>query len=583
MPKKNSRSTKKTKGTRMETRFSYKNRKTIGKTRREKNEPLTLRIEEDVFDDPSINLKHTCCRILEQILFPNRHSIKGIDVIRNYLIKVGDSNKYLSGKNIVPSLLEIKQDLNKAFTQLKIPHGRLIGTPALSKEELKYLYLTPEAAKFEQIKKDDWLNRLVENTLSETDPAEQKIEMNKNIFKWLTEIETDDKDPPLTPIPSELDLKPEDKWMDLSQIYSDAYDSLKSKEKVGGVTELTKTLPSSIPTTYIQINVGKVETFKSQLNEVLKGPIKDAQEFAKKLSEFLLSFIKIGIIFFGTFIKISAIFVANLITNLIKEKTNNRFRELFLKVINGVIGVPFVISDDNSDIQSEITNKYKLFLIAIVMKTLFMLGTIDKARDFDPTPTNIREILNTGLKRLHLYNIGKLMPAMGEHRAYADKIMSYMNKYTEWYLERKTTIFLNIKSLDTENPRVLLLEDRPEPRLMDVSQIASAEGFGPFGSQPLVPGHDLDDDENVQPPKRRRVSPTATKLGSEGDEADEGQEEEWRQRHAQLDASQNKSKKRRKNKSNTKKRKRKSSKGKHKRKSKIKKRKKIKKKTKQKK
>ena len=529
-------------------------------TRNVRMKPLTLKIEPTVFDDPSINLKGICCRIIDQTLFPSRHFGGRLEVIHNYLDKVQKKN-HLIGENMIPSQEEIHQDLNKAFNELKKSRGRLVGTPALSDEELTTLYLTPQQAKLDQIKKDDWLNRLVENS-----EVKSSAEKNKNMEEWLTEMDMDDNQPPITPIPRDVQ-RLGDEWKDLSNIYADCIYRLKAAEVKGGVTELTKNFPDNIPKTYICINVGKLTDYHSKLEELENATLERVEDIIEKLFKFTIQFVRIGIKFFGFFIYISAEFLANLFINIIKDKTNNKFRELFFKVIDGTIGAPFVITCNGSDIQKEIFHKYRLFLTAIVMKTLFMLGNIGYDWSLPSLPANIREIFNIGIDRLNLYNQDKLTKMPGgdmetgegdyrlhnrEDRERADRIMNYMNKYTEWYLKRKTTIFLNTDSKglvgDPTRPRVLLLEDRKPVRQMTLDQITSAEGFGPFGSQPLVPsrGNELDPDGNVQ----MDVDPTG----------------------------QSKKKKK-----NTKKRKRKSNTKKRKRKLNTKKHKKIKKKTKRKK
>ena len=510
-------------------------------------EPLTMKIEEldhsRIKINSRINLKNIICKQVDQILSPAEKHRERLEIIHNYLETVKRSNEHLQNNNILPSIEEILNDLTMGLKSLLNFNGRLVGTPSLSKKELTYLYLTPEKAKFNQIKKDDWLNRLVENTPANTP------EQNKNILEWLSEMKIDDEEPPLTPIPYEA-REHGNEWRDLSLIYSDAIDVLRSKENEHGVTELMKALPQSIPTTYIQINVGKLSDHINNLRKTLTGIEYKLNKFMKILKKFILGSIRIGILIFGTFIKISAVFIANLLISFIKKKTNNRFRDLFSRVVEGIIDAPFVISDDNIELQREIDDKYKLFLTGIVIKTLFMLGIIDEPQDLELTPENIEVILTKGLKRLSLYNNGKLAEGMGEYKVSADQIMRYMNEYTEWYLLRKTTIFLNTNNgaVDNpENPKLLLLEDRIEPRLMDLNQIASAQGFGPFAPQPLVPDHDNElDDRNVP----MDVDPTG------------------------------RSKKKKKN---TKKRKRKSNTKNRKRKSNTNKRKKIKKKTKQKK
>ena len=539
-------------------RSRSRSREEEGVGKKVRMEPLTLKIEE--FDDPSINLKDICCRIIEQTLFPNTQFGGRLDVIHNYLDKVRKKN-HLIGENMIPSQTEIKQDLIKAFNELKKSRGRLVGTPALSDEELTTLYLTPQQAKLDQIKKDDWLNRLVENSA-----VKSVTEKNRKMEEWLTEMEMGDKPPPITPIPRNAE-RLGDEWKDLSNIYADCIYRLKGAEEKGGVTELTKNFPDNIPKTYICINVGKLTDYNSKLEELGNAALERVEDIIEILFKFTIQFVRIGIKFFGTFIYISAEFVANLFINIIKDKTNNKFRELFFKVIEGTIGAPFVITCNRGDIQKEIFHKYRLFLTGIVMKTLFMLGNIGYGWSLPSLQANIREIFNIGIERLNLYNRGELtkMPrrdaATGEpdfrlhkrdDRERANRIMEYMNKYTEWYLKRKTTIFLNADSKglvgDPARPRVLLLEDRKPVRQMTMDQIASAQGFGPFGPQSLVPGpgNELDSDGDVQM-----------------DTDTSGQSK--------------------KNKKNTKKRKRKSYTKKRKRKSNTKKRKKIKKQSKKKK
>lgn len=536
-------------------RSRSKSREETG-TRNVRMKPLTLKIEEAGFDDPSINLKDICCRIIEQTLFPNIQFGGRLDVIHNYLDKVRKKN-HLIGENMVPSQTEIKQDLIKAFNELKKSRGRLVGTPALSDEELTTLYLTPQQAKLDQIKKDDWLNRLVENSA-----VKSVTEKNRKLEEWLTEMEMDDKPPPITPIPRDVQ-RLGDEWKDLSNIYADCIYRLKGAEEKGGVTELTKNFPDNIPKTYICINVGKLTDYHSKLEELGNATLEKVEDIIEILFKFTIQFVRIGIKFFGTFIYISAEFVANLFINIIKDKTNNKFRELFFKVIEGTIGAPFVITCNRGDIQKEIFHKYRLFLTGIVMKTLFMLGNIGYGWSLPSLQANIREIFNIGIERLNLYNRGELTKVprgaldagvsdlrlhKRNDRERANRIMDYMNKYTEWYLKRKTTIFLNTDSKglvgDPARPRVLLLEDRKPVRQMTMDQIASAQGFGPFGAQSSVPGpgNDLDSDRNVQ---------MAVDEGSRGEK-----------------------------KKNTKKRKRKSYTKKRKRKSNTKKHKKIKKKTK---
>lgn len=232
-----------------------------------KNKPLTLRLVNPHFDHSRINLKEILYNLVDQTLFPTKNFGGRLEIIYKYLEKVKESNEHLRGNDVVPSEEEIKNDLTKGLQSLLDFDGRLVGTPSLNKEELTYLFLTPAEAKSKQIKKDDWLDRLFKNTPAVT--AKEKSKMNENILKWLSEMKIDDEDLPLTPIPRKAGHV--DGWLDLSIIYANAIEVLKTKEREGGVTELMKALPPNIPTTYIQINVGKLEELKENLRKALEG------------------------------------------------------------------------------------------------------------------------------------------------------------------------------------------------------------------------------------------------------------------------------------------------------------------------
>ena len=451
-----------------------------------------------------------------------------LNIIHSYLEKVQGMNDKIP-ENRVPGVQEIKQDLVVGLNKLSSFNGDdLVSTPALSDVELKTLYLTPPKAKLDQIKKDDWLAGFADSD-------------NKKILTWLTETISEDKSPPETPHISVVsEGGDEDAWKDLSIIYSDAIDSMKEAEKKSGVTELTKNLPNNIPITGISINVGKVETYKKWFSKFI-GSLEDlAKGTVTTLFNLITTSSIIALKVSGTFVKISSEFVATLLINIIKDKTNVKFRKLVENIISGVMGAPFIISDNHKEIRKKIIHKYKLFLTCIVIKIIFMLGTIDYVVDDEQNLFgNIRSILNTGIERLNLYNRGLINKSLPNIKIKVKEIMDTMNKYTEWYLLRKTATMIIADTQSLKSDTVIIIDDKKPLSQMTVEDIAKEQGFGPFGSEQSVPGND---------PMDMDTDPSASKK-----------------------------------KKNTKKRKRKSNTKKRKRKSNTKKRKKIKKKTKQKK
>ena len=459
------------------------------------------RVLKGLLDDQRLDegdLKKVVCKVLLQIL-------KGggrLNIIQDYLNTVKNANDHLSGLDLVPSEEEIKQGLVIVLSKLSRSIDSLVNTPYLSDKELESLYLTPEEAKAEQITKNDWLTRFANN---------------EEILKWLTETISEDEDIPETPYKSPTTLRGEDRWEDLSIIYANTMSSLKSKEKESGVTELMKSFPDNIPVTNISINVGKIEDMDKWTKEFI-GSLKDlARGTVKTIINFIMGSSLVALKVSGTFIKITSEFIANLIINLIKSKTNAKLLSLMEIITRSTIGkAPFIICDDYRGIKEKIIHKYELFLTCIVIKISFMLGTID----YVPIRggnifSNMRAILNKGIERLNLYNQGELTKEPSEDipvghgegpylsnledRDLADQYMRYMNKYTEWYLLRKTSPMVVATTESLKSDKVLYIGDRPSPSEMTVEQIARYYSDGDSAS-PM----EMDVDPTGQSKKKKK-------------------------------------------------------------------------------
>lgn len=387
-----------------------------------------------------------------------------INIILDYLVKVQEDMN--ANGDIIPSIGELKGDLMRGFRELNKFKGELIGTPSLNQEEEKKIYLTSEEAKKIQLKKDDWLKRFTDSD-------------NKNIIEWLKDdsvnkmFELSD-DVPVTP--RILTEEMGDQWEDISVIYNNTIDYLRSKEKEAGVTELLIKMPSNLPLTHISINRGKIRDYELFIKEIGDTLLNRSVDLAKNIVTIFtrlgLTTLKIG----GYTMAIATKFISDLFVNILRNKIHSGLWSMIEQGVGYFIDAPFIITDNKIEIQGKINYKYRLFLCLIIIKTIFMLGNlIFKAKkDTVDTPHKLRELLTNGIKLLNSYNtvdknyysLEFVSEEYRDIREHIDYIMIDMNKLTEWYLMRKTIVFDMNKSEEK-----LLILDKKEFRNMNASEI----------------------------------------------------------------------------------------------------------------
>ena len=455
------------------------------------------------------NLKKSVCTKSSKVI----GGAGRINIIFNYLKKVREMSDLEENK--IPSFEELKGDLISGFRDLATFNGNLIGTPILNQEEKNSIYLTSEQAKKVQIAKDEWLRRFIDSNGDE-------------LMSWLTDdtiqrmFELPD-DTPTTPHPINKE-EHGDRWEDISIIYNNTIDYLKNKEKETGVSELLSKMPADLPLTHISINVGKLVDYEAFIIEMGETLLNSASNLAINLTSIFtkagLGTLKVG----GYTIAIATKFISDLFVNILQNNINSRLWGMIIQGAGFFSDAPFIISDDSENIRSNINHKYKLFLCLIVIKTVFMLGSLISGKHVSSN-MELTGIIKNGIELLDTYNTeGKdyislpfVSEGMTHIREDVEYIMVNMDRLTEWYLMRKTIVF------DMKSKKLLSLEDKKEYRNMTQKEI--------------------DDMLSSEPePGPRVYNQDEWKAVSMG----------WRS------AQKNKSKKRRKHKSNTKKRKRKS-------------------------
>jgi hypothetical protein len=401
-------------------------------------------------------LKYSVCTITSKIIGSGGR----IDIIFNYLKKVQEMSEMEGDK--IPRVEELKSDLISGFKILATSKGNLIGTPILNQGEKNSIYLTSEQAKKVQIQKDEWLRRFIDSN-------------EAGLMSWLT----DDTVQRMFELPDETPITPHprnkeehgDRWVDISIIYNNTIGYLKNKEEKEGVTELLSKMPENLPLTHISINVGKIADYQEFIKEMGETLLKDASNLAINLTSI---FTKLGLITLkvgGYTIAITTKFIIDLFLNILQNKINSRLWRIIAQGVGFFSESPFIISDDSGDIQSNINHKYKLFLCLIIIKTIFMLGSLI-VKDVDSN-MKITQIIKSGIELLDTYNtedknydsLPFVSEDMSQVREDVEDIMISMNKLTEWYLMRKTIVF------DMNSNELLLLEDRKEYRNMTREEI----------------------------------------------------------------------------------------------------------------
>lgn len=403
------------------------------------------------------NLKNSVCTRSSKIIGSGGR----INIIFNYLNKVQEMSEM--GENKIPSVEELESDLISGFKILATFKGDLIGTPMLNQEEKNSIYLTSEQAKKVQIQKDEWLMRFIDSN-------------GADLMSWLVDdtvqrmFELPDDTPTTPPIRNKEEYG--DRWEDISIIYDNTIGYLKNKEKQKGVSELLSKMPENLPLTYISINVGKIADYQEFIKEMGETLLKGASNLAINLTSIFTKFglgtLKVG----GYTIAIATKFISDLFLNILQNNINSRLWGIITKGVGFFSEAPFIISDDIGDIQSNINHKYKLFLCLIIIKTIFMLGSLIFGKDMSSN-MKLTQIINSGIELLDTYNTEDKdydsLPFVSEDMSHiredVEDIMISMNKLTEWYLMRKTIVF------DIKSKELLLLEDKKEYRNMTKEEI----------------------------------------------------------------------------------------------------------------
>ena len=407
-------------------------------TRMETNSPLNANI-------PDLK-RHICNKSSSLIMGGGR-----VNIILDYLIKVQKNSGDKMNKDKIPSIDELKGDLIKGFKILTTFSGDLIGTPSLNQSEQNSIYLTSEEAKKIQLKKDDWLQRFTDSD-------------NKNIMEWLTDDSVNEMFELSDDIPETPRIITEEKgdqWEDISVIYNNMIDYLRSREADAGVTELLSKMPSNLPLTHISINVGKISDYQSFIIEMGETLLKRSSNLAQNLATILgklgLVTLKIG----GYTMALTTKFISDLFVNIFRNNINTGLWNIIKQVVGGTFNTPFVISDNKIEIQGKINHKYRIFLCLIIIKIIFMLGNLIFKTEVIDSALKLRQLMNFGIELLNSYITDKnynSLPFVSDKfpdiRIKIDKIMKGIDKLTEWYLMRKTIVF-DLPSFVRNNQRLI--------------------------------------------------------------------------------------------------------------------------------
>lgn len=378
------------------------------------------------------DLKKRINEILIEMILKDENIIR---LLYGWLSHIHGKYDTTRGKPLI-SLEQLKNELIQGFMFLNSDLEDVKASPPPTDSELEGLDVTAEVAKYQQLKKDKWMNDYINGDIKEWLINDEIIEILQGSRVAI----------PPTPIIDYSDEREEyeDLWVDIGTLYNETM----GNEGLGDIG--------------IQINVGKLRGKKEEILEIFRllktktmGNISKAFNLLIKIGLFIP--IKVS----GHVIKISTEIVFNTILGIIKSKPS---LSLMLDVLHSLFGPAFTISDDPQSVIEALDTKYKVLLALTFQKTLFSLSEI-----LSPAKINDKNIstkINQGLTVLDNYVTGDLSDYDGNHKLKITNIMFSLDKLIEWYLMRRTTVIYNSSSKD-----ILLLENKKELREMSAAEI----------------------------------------------------------------------------------------------------------------
>ena len=374
------------------------------------------------------DLKRRINEILIEMILKDENIIR---LLYGWLSHIRGKYDTTRGKPMI-SLEQLKNELIQGFMFLNSDLEDVKASPPASDSELKALDVTAETAKYQQLKKDKWMNDYI----------------NGDIKEWLIndeiiEILQGSSDTPRIDYSDERE-EYEDLWVDIGTLYNETM----GNEGLGDIG--------------IQINVGKLRNGREDILEIFRLLRKKTMD---NISEAFNLLIKIGLFIpikiSGHVIKISTEIVFNTILGIIKSRPR---LSLILDVLYGLFGPAFTISDDPRSVIEALDTKYKVLLALTFQKTLFSLSGVLSSEKINSK--NIPTKINQGLAVLSNYVNGDLSGYEVEQKIRISNIMFSLDKLIEWYLMRRTTVIYNSSSKD-----ILLLENKKELREMSATEI----------------------------------------------------------------------------------------------------------------
>ena len=357
---------------------------------------------------------------------------KIIRLLYSWLSHIRGKYDTTRGKPLI-GLEQLKNELIQGFMILNTDLENVKASPPASDLELEGLDLTAETAKYQQLKKDKWMNDYINGDIKEW-------LINDEIIEILQVFNSDDSDTPVM----DPEESYEDMWVDIGTLYNETM----GNEGLGDIG--------------IEINVGKLRRKKEEILEIFRllkmkttDNISRAFNLLIKIGLFIP--IKVG----GHVIKISTEIVFNTLLGIIKSKPS---LSLMFDVLHSLFGPAFTISDDPQSVIEALDTKYKVLLALTIQKTLFSLSEILSPVEINAE--NISTKIKEGLAILDNYVTGNLLDYDGDQKLKITNIMFSLDKLIEWYLMRRTTVIYNSSSKD-----ILLLENKKDLREMSAAEI----------------------------------------------------------------------------------------------------------------
>jgi hypothetical protein len=346
-----------------------------------------------------------------------------VALIHNWLRTI--RGRYTTTRGIpLISIEQLKNDLVKGLMLLNSDLQNVKASPILSEGELEGLDVTPELGKFNQLKKDEWMNSYIKGDIS-------KWLLNDEIIYALQETGSTryHKTEVMDDVSQEDDL-----FVDIGTLYG---------EYIG----------KDYDPIDVKINIGKLRGGRARMLEIF-SQINSGTKAG--ISRALSMLVNIGVVIpmkvLGHTLKISTDIVLTTLLSIVKE---GKMTSMFYNVLYGLFGPRFNISEDPASVREGLDTKYKVLLAQAFQKTLFTLSRI-----VDPTPidpTNINDKIDVGLRVLNEYVTGGWLD-FAENKVEITNVMFSLDKLIEWYLMRRSIVVYNPKS------NTLLLEDVPLQR-----------------------------------------------------------------------------------------------------------------------